>query len=396
MPALPVSTVNMPAVLVANGLGTWLMCILLLEKRRRIHRARKEIRIFHAMCRLCLALCLLETLTFYLDRKTFSGARELALYTNASLFILDALFAYLWLFYISHKLFGKHSYMRFVRTWAAVPAGMLCVMSVGNLFTDVFFGLTPDNIYYRTPLAAFCYFITYLYLFIGGGLAFYYRLRINRAGTLPIGTFLLPVVAGSILQYLFYGIALIWSSVAVGLTALHISLQNEESCLDALTGVYNRNYLIHYWEYVAMRTRQGHHLAGILLDINDFKRINDTYGHRIGDCVLYDVSKILENAISSNALLARYGGDEFVILTEDSTPELLQQMRDRILTSLEEYNTTGRAPCTISLSIGIAELKDTSLNDLFNRMDKNMYEEKTNYYRQQGVSRYRTDIGAEL
>lgn len=381
--ALSIDTVNMPAVLAANGLGAWLMCILLLEKRRRIHRARKEIRIFHAMCRMCLALCLLETLSFHLDGLLFPGARPLCLLINASLFMMNAIFAYLFLWYISHKLFKDHPLLRRLRPWAALPAGIICAMSLANLFTDVFFRITAENLYYRTPLAWVSYLVTYLYLMAGAGMTHYYHRRINRTRTMPVGIFLLPVFVGSALQYCFYGIALIWPSVAVGLTAMHISLQNEESTLDSLTGVYNRNYLIHYWDYVAMRTRQGHQLTGILLDINEFKQINDTYGHRVGDRVLCDVSEVLKHSIGPDTLLARYGGDEFVMLTEDSSPELLQETRNRILTGIEEYNASGRSPCFVSLSIGVAELKNASLSELFNRMDHNMYLDKKKFHHQQ-------------
>lgn len=388
MHTLSTYTVNMPAVLVANGLGAWLMCILLLEKRRRIHRARKEIRIFHGMCGMCLALCLLETLSFHLDRRLFPGARSICLLLNACLFIMNAIFAYLYLCYISHKLFKEHRYLRYLRIWGAIPSGIICLMCLGNLFTDVFFGITAQNVYYRTSLAWVSYFVTYLYLLAGAWLARYHHRKIDLTRSMPVGLFLLPVFVGSALQFYFYGLALIWPSVAIGLTAMQITLQNEESTLDVLTGVYNRNYLIHYWDYVAMRTRQGYQLAGILLDINEFKQINDLYGHNAGDRVLCDISDVLKHSIGPDTLLARYGGDEFVILTEASSPDVLQEIRNRIHAGMAEYNASGRAPCFVSLSIGMARLENTSLSDLFNRMDRNMYLEKNNFYREQGRDRH--------
>lgn len=375
--------INMPAVLVANGLGTWLMCILLLEKRRRIHRARKEIRIFHTMCRMCLTLCLLETLGFHLDGKLFPGARAVCLVINSSLFMLNAIFAYLWLYYVGHKLYAHRPCLHYIHTWAPLPALLICVLSIGNLFVEIFFGITADNVYYRTPMAFLCYFVTYLYILSGAVLAMFFHRRVDRSRFFPVGTFILPIFVGSAIQYINYGLALIWPSVAVGLTALHISLQNEENILDNLTGTYNRNYLIHYWEYVAERVRHGLHLTGILLDVNDFKSINDTYGHSIGDTVLYNVSKILKHAVDGHGLVARYGGDEFVILLGDSTPELVQQVRAQILSGLDAYNISGHPPCHVSLSMGIAELENTSLNELFNRMDQKMYVEKSNFYCQQ-------------
>lgn len=378
-------TINMPAVLVANGLGAWLMCILLLEKRHYIYDARQEIRTFHTMCSLCLILCVVETIGFYLDGKQFPYARLIYLAFSVSLFIMDAIFSYIWLSYIAHKLFSEHYLLRWVKVWGKLPAICVCVLGIANLFTDVFFGISSENVYYRAPLAFIVYFVTYFYLISGAVLAIYYSKKISRTYHMPVGTFLLPVFVGSVLQYCFYGIALVWPSVAVGLTALHITLQNEESTRDLLTGVYNRNYLIHYWNYAFRRSRRGASIAGMLLDINNFKYINDTYGHNVGDQVLHAVGGILKKAVGPNAIVARYGGDEFVILTEDSSPEELLATREKIDIELEKYSASGQAPCRISLSMGIAELQNTELNDLFNQMDTKMYREKHRYYQQNDV-----------
>lgn len=377
------STVNLPAVLIANGLGAWLMAILLLDKHRRIQLARQELRPFRSMCSLCLSLCLLETLGFLLDGRNFPGARPLCLVLNSLLFILDSIFAYLWVYYIAHKLFPGHRYLRHLHTWGALPALLVCVLSALNPFTEVFFVISPENVYQRTPPVFLVYFITYLYLVSGAVVTIIYRRKVDRSHIVPVGTFLLPVFLGSILQFLFYGIALIWPSVAVGLTALHTTLLNEESDRDALTGVYNRNYLIRYWDYAAQRTRQGHKLTGMLLDINHFKLVNDRYGHSTGDSVLYHVGCILRKAAGPHDIVTRYGGDEFVILTENSSPDRLRSTRERILAGLAEYNASGKPPCPISLSMGTAVLEDTNLNELFNRMDRAMYEDKRQYYDQQ-------------
>lgn len=379
---LSCNPVNIQAVLVANGIGSWLMCIVLLDKRRRIRMARQEFRLFRWMCSLCLSLCLLETLTFLLDGRFFPGAWALIALTNSLLFVLNAVFAYFWTYYVAHKLFPGHPRLRFLHTWGVLPALCICVLSLSSPLTGLFFTVGADYHYQRAPAVLLAYAITYLYMVSGAILALHYRRTVDRTRHLPVGTFLLPVFVGSAIQFLFYGLALIWASVAVGLTALHTTLLNEECDLDALTGLFNRNYLIRYWDYAAQRVRQGHTLTGMLLDINGFKEINDNFGHSNGDKVLYAVGKILRTATVPQAVITRYGGDEFVILMEDVSPDLLCHTRARILEGIQAYNASGQAPCPISLSIGIAAPEGGNLNELFNLMDRSMYEEKRRYYDQ--------------
>ena len=127
-------------------------------------------------------------------------------------------------------------------------------------------------------------------------------------------------------------------SVALGLTFLYVNLQNEESFLDALTKLYNRNYLLHYMEHMSERFQKGKRLTGIMLDINGFKSINDTYGHMKGDGVLRDMGEVLLRSVGNRAAVARYGGDEFIILIEDPAENDVQKIRENIAAELEAYN----------------------------------------------------------
>ena len=176
-------------------------------------------------------------------------------------------------------------------------------------------------------------------------------------------------------------------SVALGLTFLYVNLQNEESFLDALTKLYNRNYLLHYMEHMSERFQKGKRLTGIMLDINGFKSINDTYGHMKGDGVLRDMGEVLLRSVGNRAAVARYGGDEFIILIEDPAENDVQKIRENIAAELEAYNGLHKLPLVISLSAGIAEFDKIGIYEFFREMDRKMYEEKKAYYLQQEFDR---------
>lgn len=367
------SSVDLPEVLIANGLGICLMVMLLTGQRRHRPAQLADGKIFAWICRLCLLLCVLEVTGFLLDGRQFSGARSAAMGCNVLLFMLGTLPAYLWVCCLNSHL-GRRR-----RLFAVLPAAVVMVLSVANLFADVFFGITADNVYYRGPLAWFPYVVTVGYL-IGGAVLI--KLRQRRTGRyiyMPISAFLLPVYLGIVLQLLFYGLSFIWGAAALGLTSLYISLQSELAFRDPLTNLYNRSFLLHYIHNQKKKVT----LTGILLDVNSFKAINDTFGHQKGDCILQAVAHmLLEAATDKTVAVVRYGGDEFVVLMMDDNQEQTQLFRQRLDLYLDQYNHTQGATTPISLSAGVARIElGTGASELFfQEMDRKMYEDKAAFY----------------
>lgn len=377
--------VNLPAILIANGLGVWLMVTILFSRRKRMKMLPLDGKLFYWMCRICLMLCLLETLGFVLDGRDFVGVRPILVGINTLLISLDSLLAYLWVCYVDFKLFASLQRIKKIYSRLAIPAGILCLLSVMNLFEDIFFSLGPDNSYQRQPLLLLAYVVTYGYMTYGAVLAYYYRKRIDKYLFMPVIAFLIPIYLGSAIQLCAYGISLIWPSTALGLTLLYLNLQHEESFLDPLTGLYNRNYLFHYMDHMTRQSKRGKKITGIMLDINHFKQINDTYGHMQGDRVLREVGKILIRATDRNAVVVRYGGDEFIIILEEPRQESVGQIQESIRRQLEEYHDAGEGTVPISLSLGIAELEKLDVYKFFREMDRSMYNEKRLYYLSNGT-----------
>lgn len=383
------SSINMTAVMIANGLGAGLMLLLLLSKRSNGKMVSLDSKLFNGMCWLCMALCLLETVSFWLDEEAFFGARQLNILINSTLFAMNAVFAYSFSVYVDYKLFEDFDRLRRYYRRGAIPAVIVCLLCVVNLFTEVFFWVTEDNVYYRAPLVVITYLVTYCYLSYGAILVFRYRHKTNKYMFLPVMLFLAPVFICSMIQLCFYGIALIWVSVAFGLTSLYISLQNERVFLDTLTNLYNRSYLLHYMDYLIRRTHKGSRVLGVMLDVNDFKYINDTYGHLAGDTVLRTVGKILQTVTAGWGVVVRYGGDEFVILMENADDTTGQRLRSEVYSWLERLNASGELPCRISLSMGMAEFDMADVDKFIHDMDQKMYEDKRAFYQQEGNDRRR-------
>ena len=370
-----VSSVDLTAVLVANGLGVCMIVMLLTGQRRHRPAQLADGRTFAWICRLCLLLCLLETGGFLLDGRSFPGAKTAALCCNALLFMLGALPAYLWLCCLNSCI------RRRWRLLAALPAAVVMILSAVNLFTEVFFGITNDNIYYRGPLAWVPYAVALAYLSGGTTLIKVRQRHTGRYVYMPVSAFLLPVYLGVALQLAFYGLSFIWVTAALGLTSLYISLQSELTFRDPLTNLYNRSFLLHYLH----NQKKNVVLAGILLDVNSFKAINDTLGHQEGDRILRAVARMLQEAATDKTVVVvRYGGDEFVVLLMGDVPGQPQLFFQRFNRCLEQYNQTTGVANPISLAAGVAKIElGTGDSELFfQEMDRKMYEDKAAFYRQ--------------
>ncbi len=144
------------------------------------------------------------------------------------------------------------------------------------------------------------------------------------------------------------------------------------SITDSLTGLYNqRHFYARLNEEIARVKRQKHNLALILLDLDDFKRYNDKYGHLAGDELLQNVGKVINNNVRQGVDLGfRYGGDEFAVLLVDADEVIAEMMSARIEKGIEKE-------CGITASTGSAIFADNlTAETLVEEADRRLYRSK--------------------
>lgn len=135
---------------------------------------------------------------------------------------------------------------------------------------------------------------------------------------------------------------------------------------DGLTGLYNyRHFQERYREEVNLCRRYQHPLAIMLIDLDGFKQVNDTYGHLEGDYLLVQLADVLTHALRNTEFIARYGGDEFVVLMHATNLQGGIAAAKRVVQAVREtqfLDTMGQARLKISVSIGVAAYPNTTEN----------------------------------
>lgn len=152
------------------------------------------------------------------------------------------------------------------------------------------------------------------------------------------------------------------------------------STTDELTGVFNRRYIIEKLGYLTQRIKEGNHATHYLLmiDIDDFKYINDTYGHVTGDYVLRAISQAINASLGSSGLIARYGGDEFLVIFENANKEYVYQKGFEIRQSIEQILSEKDYKVSISGGVSVIDESHTNVDEILTQADDLLYIAKAN------------------
>lgn len=155
----------------------------------------------------------------------------------------------------------------------------------------------------------------------------------------------------------------------------------QQAHTDSLTGLNSRGYFMHLAELELNRAvRYGNELSIFMLDIDFFKQVNDSYGHKVGDTVLKKLADVCRNTLREVDVIGRVGGEEFAVLLPETDMARAVEVAERLRSDIEnaKISRASGLPVHITVSIGVAFLrsKDENLDVLLNKADKALYEAK--------------------
>ena len=301
-----------------------------------------------------------------------------------SYFTMNLLFCYEWLRYCIAKLYPRYRQSRIEKFFTLLPCVANAFFVASSPLTGWVYSISKTNVYHRGPMIMVSFSAAIIYWIISACITIREWRHPARSREIDeyitLLVFPIPLIVGNVLQMRFYGLSIIWVCSAVSMLILFIDMQNEQLSRDDLTGLYNRRQtnvqLI--WE-VSHMPCADYMLLVIMMDIDNFKIINDRFGHLSGDRALRTVAKALKENCRKSDFASRFGGDEFLIIGHIKTEQDAKSIIRRIETSLENINKKSLFKYSLSLSAGYAirsKNDKVTVDSLLNEADGKMYEEK--------------------
>lgn len=290
-------------------------------------------------------------------------------------FLLNGLVPLLWFKYM--YIFYDTSPKKSISQITAIPYLLYLILIFINCFTDILFSINSNNQYQREDGFWLIVILnmTYILASVVVIILAITRNRGFRSEGKHILLGMLLVALGIVLQLYFWEDSFILLTFLLFMLIVFLRFQNLEMLVDPLTGLGNRRRMQLYIDRLS-RKRKGE-FSAIVFDIDDFKDINDLYGHIYGDRVLIVISKILEKSAGNKKITCiRYGGDEFIVITpKEEVNEFIAKFKKL----LSEFNDHKEFPSKIDVSIGVSEFtvnSEINMEYIINTADKLMYEKK--------------------
>lgn len=344
-----------------------------IKKERSLNK-----KIFGAMLWIALFGLIAETLTFVIDGMPGEFIHFLQYFTNAYLFLATSLISVLWVIFVDFYIFRSISRIKKWFGHLIVLWLMIAVLIFCDLFGAGFiFSINSENVYMRGSLSFLSFGFVFLCYFLSLVLAILAVKRHGHIRFFPVHYFVLPSLFGTIIQGVFYGLAVGWLCLSVALLFIQLHIAKQIEYEDELSGLYNRKYFGRMVEKLA-KSKKKRYVSAILIDIDNFKNINDMFGHSTGDEVIRSMGKVLTYINNENTLAFRVGGDEFIVLHVGGQEDDINQLRLLIEQEINEFNESEENLYKLSVSMGLSTCKTecTNLDSFFHELDLKMYEEK--------------------
>ena len=371
-----------------DAIGAVLMILLIIATRHTSKHAAYDQRVYHQMLHYTLALNALDLIASMLRPTNDLLTRIVLLLIATVLHSLQLIVAYRWVLYVDYRTHQSRARLRGNYGWLlAAPCAVMCVMLGVNIFTGMFFRIDEMGSYQATPALAFPFAIAFGYAVYSAFIPLMQRRSWRYYLTFPVAVYLVPVLLGNAVHLAMMDVSVSWVAMAVGFVSLQLNLENDISYMDPLTGLYNRHFLNQHLQNMFERMNEPENftqMMGILIDMDDFKFINDHYGHLAGDQALQAVGMILRESLPLNAVACRFGGDEFVVIDQVENRDEAAKIIENIRTRLEQHNQRAKEENQLSMSIGwtlYAKQADT-VDTFLSRMDEKMYREKELHHAQ--------------
>ena len=355
-----------------------MLAVIVISSIRLIDQRSLQNRLFKAMLLLVMFLLPIDIIA-RLDGFASPLFPTLNRIGNFLIYFINPIVPSLWMLYVHHQVFQNEKKTLHLVSFLWMPVLANIVLLILSQFFGWFYFIDSQNVYHRGPLFYFPVALTMLLLSISFAITLCNRGKLDQRSFLSLLLFPTPLLFCIVMQLIDYQLSTLVNGLAISALIVFVNIQSRSIHTDHLTGIHNRKMLEDYLKRKISAKSPQRSFAAILLDLDDFKAINDTHGHDMGDKALTDAVQLLKQCVRINDFIARYGGDEFIIVLDISDRSDLEAMADRIAQSAREFSKYALQPYQIQFSLGYAVYDaDThmTVEEFIRHIDTIMYENK--------------------
>lgn len=364
-------------------IGMILVVIIMFNFMSQRGRRQVEDSLFFFLLLNNFLLLFFELSIDLLTGRVFLLSRPLLMSITLCFYILNPLPGAIYILYLDQLIHKWEKIPQFIGFVSFFPFILNALFSFMSLFNGFTFYVDASNTYHRGDFFFLMVACNFIYLLISPIYIYRRRKSFQKRAYSILLFFPFPVMIAGIIQIFVFGLELLWSFLALSLLIVYLNIQNSKVSKDYLTGLFNRRRFEQYLDFLIKEKHPRLIVGGILMDINGFKKINDTYGHDFGDLVLHDFAQLLLTSFPRRYLIARYGGDEFALLMELSHEKELEQSIQSFENDLSAFNEKKNFPFELSVCMGFAVFdKQVSKTpeEFVKLLDRKMYDKKRALY----------------
>lgn len=252
-----------------------------------------------------------------------------------------------------------------------IPNFVHFILEILSAFYGFIFYVDKNNRYHHGNF----YYLYYIFIFLGAVYLVYrvilFGARFQNRNGLSLAMILLFVFAGIVCHAIDHTMKIVWITVAIGMILFYIYHFNMILQVDALTELLNRK------SYDSRIQTEKHRAVVLFFDINNFKSINDSFGHSFGDMCIKSVGKALKSAYGRAGLCYRIGGDEFcVIIDRRIYTADISELNSEFIRLIEKNREKDSRMPTVAMGSAVFEPKRNRLADAISEADSQMYSNK--------------------
>ncbi|WP_319403966.1 diguanylate cyclase domain-containing protein [uncultured Anaeromusa sp.] len=339
-------------------------------------RTHVEHRVFLALLVLTMLMLILEIFSVVLNSPAFIGFITVHKLVDTIGFTLTPLVPIFALLFIRAKTGSCKNINRKIVLWLGVPLFINTILSIGSFHFNWIFTITNENLYLRGPLWFASPLTSYFYYAANLLLLYKARNKFQREELFMLSLLILSPGVLSVFQLYFFVYLTLWNSIAIAVVVNYILIVQSQIKIDPLTRLGNRAA---YDDQLEILSRKENLVLTVVnIDMDNFKTINDTYGHQEGDKVLKIFAGHIKEVFDGKGVSIRLGGDEFIVLVNENRKEIVETYIKSLKSSIKAYNENSGMPYQIKFSYGMAIFNSSykDVHELVRYSDKLMYQEK--------------------